>query len=64
MTDDQLYSEIWKVVADHVGDSTDADYLTDQIWDVILDDARDTARRRSYDQAAGFMMGTLWRGLQ
>jgi hypothetical protein len=60
VTDDQLYSEIWKVVAAHVGDNTDADYLTDQIWDVILEDARDTARRRSYDQAAGFMMGTMW----
>ena len=60
MTDDQLYNRIWKTVGARIGYGTDCNVLTDQIWDLLLEDARDTARRRSYDRAAGFMMGTMW----
>ena len=60
MTDDQLYNRIWETVGARIGYGVDCDELTDQIWDLLLEDARDTARRRSYDRAAGFMMGTMW----
>ena len=60
MTDDQLYNAIWETIGKHVGYGVDCDVLTDQIWDLLLEDARDTARQRGYDQTAGFMMGTMW----
>jgi hypothetical protein len=47
MTDDQLYNAIWETAGKHVGYGIDCDVLTDQIWDLLLEDARDTARRRS-----------------
>ena len=54
MTDDQLYNAIWETVGKHVGYGVDCDALTDQIWDVIIED--DRSRRRK-DQALGFMAG-------
>ena len=60
MTDDQLYNAIWETAGKYVGYGIDCDVLTDRIWDLILEDARDTARARGHDQAAGFMMGTMW----
>ena len=59
MTDDQLYNAIWETAGKHVGYGIGCDVLTDQIWDLLLEDARDTARRRGYEQTAGFMMGTM-----
>jgi hypothetical protein len=47
MTDDQLYNAIWETAGKHVGYGIGCDVLTDQIWDLLLEDARDNARRRS-----------------
>jgi hypothetical protein len=60
MTDQQLYNAIWDVVGKHVGYGVDCDVVTDQIWDIIMEDDRDNARQRSYDQTAGFMMGAMY----
>ena len=60
MSDQELYEKIWEVVGTHVGYGVDCDVLTDQIWDLLLLDAKYTARQRNYDRAAGFMMGTMY----
>ena len=60
MTDAQLYNAIWDVIAQYVRDIEDTNDATDKIWDLILDDARETAIRRSYDQTAGFMVGSMY----
>jgi hypothetical protein len=60
MTDDQLYNRIWETVGARIGYGVDCDVLTDQIWDLLLEDARDTARQRRYDQTAGLFMGAMY----
>ncbi len=60
MTDDQLYNAIWETVGKHVGYGIDCDVLTDQIWDIILEDDAQTTRRNKRNQVGAFMMGTLW----
>jgi hypothetical protein len=60
MTDNQLYNAIWEVVARHVGDTTEADEITDHIWDILMEDDQDITRQRSYNQTAGFMMSALY----
>ena len=60
MTDDQLYSAIWGTIGARIGYGIDCDVLTDQIWDLLLEDARETERKRSYDRTAGFMMGAMY----
>jgi hypothetical protein len=49
MTDDQLYNAIWETAGKYVGYGIDCDVLTDQIWDLLLEDARDTSRRKMYE---------------
>jgi hypothetical protein len=60
MTDDQLYNAIWETVGKHVGYGVDCDVLTDQIWDIIIEDDAQTTRRDKRNQVGAFMMGTLW----
>ena len=60
MTDDQLYNAIWETVGKHVGYGVECDVLTDQIWDLLLEDDADTVRRNRRNQAGAFMMGTMW----
>ena len=40
-TDDQLYDAIWEVVGKHVGYGIECDVLTDQIWDIIMEEGND-----------------------
>ena len=60
MNDDQLYNAIWETVGKHVGYGVDCDVLTDQIWDIIIEDDVQTARRNKRNQIGAFMMGTMW----
>ena len=60
MTDQELYNAIWETVGKHVGFGIECDQVTDEIWDLLLLDAKYTARGRSYDQAAGFIMGAMY----
>jgi hypothetical protein len=60
MTDDQLYNAIWETVGARIGYGVDCDVLTDQIWDIIIEDDAQTTRRNKRNQVGAFMMGTLW----
>ena len=60
MSDDELYEKVWNVVASYVGDGIEADSLTDQIWDIICDDAETTFHSRSRNITMGFMMGSMY----
>ena len=60
MTDEALYQAIWKTAERFVGDGPECEALTNELWELILEDARDGARQRNRDRTAAFMMGTMW----
>ena len=60
MTDEALYQAIWETVERFIGDGPECEALTNEIWDLLLEDAREGARQQNRDKAAAFMMGTMW----
>lgn len=60
MTDEELYKALWETAERFVGDGPECELLTDELWEIVCDDANDWNRQRNYDLTAGFMMGTMW----
>ena len=60
MTDEAFYQAIWEIAERFVGDGPECEALTNELWELVLEDAKDGARQRSRAQMAGFMMGQMW----
>jgi hypothetical protein len=60
MTDEALYQAIWETAERYVGDGPECEALTNELWELVLEDARDGARQRNRAQMAGFLMGQMW----
>jgi hypothetical protein len=61
MTDEAFYQAIWETAERYVGDGPECEALTNELWELVLEDARDGERQRNRAQMAGFMMGTMFR---
>jgi len=60
MTSEALYQAIWETVERYVSDGSECEELTNELWELVLEDGIDGARQRNRDRTATFIMGTIW----
>ena len=60
MNDDTLYAAIWETARGYLESEMETEALTNEIWELLVEDSKGLAAQRSYDRTAGFFMGTMW----